>query len=790
MKLVFLPHVREGIVPTGSAAARPQAAVALRLESPGRTARDVTRVMPLLGPGDIVTIEPRQVLRVTPSPGTRDAEPEFFPAIEFDAPDLPWRYSPAVPDGNRILPWIVLVVIESAPAVSVTQGREGQSPWILRLPADVGRRELPDLSDAWAWAHAQVACADAGQVASTLASNPDRTLSRLLAPCRLLPFRLYHACVVPAFLSGRISGLGGNPVNHPLLVTGLEPAWSAADVPDELPVYYAWTFRTGEAGDFESLAQRLHAAPLDAASIPSTPLHLSLPSGDGSLRVDWEPPLRVRGQKTSTPRRPTAAVTQIRSALAPGSQTRRVLGPAYFGQPWREDRPLTPIAEWGPELNLTPMLRAAAGLGAEAVRAEQESLVAAASDQLDAFRARQREGRRRQLATTIVNRVKLRLASAPEEEATRVFAPLAAATQRTASNVGIYTVAGRRIARKEWTTAVSRQPRPQPRQLPPGIADIDLSGVLIDAVALVPAVTLEPVREIPAPVAPVDTTAIPTGQFAPRFARPMSEPLAERYPELMLPGAGSIAPDAVLLVESDPSFLEAFLVGANQELNYELLWRGLPADARATAFRRFWGHADGSDDIDDIRTWDPANTIGTHVKTDASMILLLRSELVRRYPSVLVAAVPAAWNFNGVRPDGTRSPVKNPANFVLPAFRGKIGADVLFAGFSRPSLADAIGATSPDGEPGWFFLLSENPGEPRFGLDPTAAAAPVTRATLSWQHLSPAPSGPYAPAASFPTVADVGFTPQNATAATMANLVRQRPFRAFLHASLLIRPGA
>jgi hypothetical protein len=789
MKLVFLPHVREGIVPTGSAAARAQAAVALRLESPGRTARDVTRVIPLLGPGDIVTIEPRQVLRVTPSPGTRDAEPEFFPTIEFDAPDLPWRYSPAVPDGNRILPWIALVVIEAAPAVTVTQGREGQSPWILRLPADVARRELPDLSDAWAWTHAQVACANASEVASTLANSPDRTLSRLLAPRRLLPFRLYHACVVPAFLSGRITGLGGNPTGDPALVTGLEPAWSTSNVPEELPAYYVWTFRTGEAGDFESLAQRLHAAPLDA-TIPSTTLHLSLPSGDGSLRVDWEPPLRVRGQRTTTPRRPPAAVRQIQSALAPGSQTRPVLGPAYFGQPWLEERALTPITQWGPELNLTPMFRAAAGLGAEAVRTEQESLVAAASDQLETFRARQREGRRRRLAVTIVNRVKRRLAAAPEEETSRVFAPLAAATQRTASNIGVYTVAGRRIARKEWTAAVSAQLRPQPRPLPPGIADVDLSGVLVEAVVYVPAVPLEPVREIPAPVAPVDTTAIPTGHFSPRFGRPMSEPLAERYPELMLPGAGSIAPDGALLVESDPAFLEAFLVGANQELNYELLWRGLRADARATAFRRFWGHADGSDDIDDIRKWDTASAVGTHVKTGTSMILLVRSELVRRYPSVLVAAVPGAWNVSGVRSDGTRSPVKDPARLVLPAFRGRIGADVLYAGFSRPSLADAIGATTPAGPPGWFFLLSENPGEPRFGLDPSAGTAPVTRATLSWEHLSPAPDRPYAPAASFPAVPDAAFTPQNATAATMANLVRQRPFRAFLHASLLVRLGA
>jgi hypothetical protein len=36
-------------------------------------------------------------------------------------------------------------------------------------------------------------------------------------------------------------------------------------------------------------------------------------------------------------------------------------------------------------------------------------------------------------------------------------------------------------------------------------------------------------------------------------------------------------------------------------------------------------------------------------------------------------------------------------------------------------------------------------------------------------------------------VPDAAFIPANATAASVANLVRQRPFRAYLHASLLVR---
>jgi hypothetical protein len=844
MQLWFLPFVHEGLAATAIANARPQAPIALRLESPGRATRDISRAMPLLGPGDVVAIEPRQVLRVTPAAGTGDAEPDFFPAIEFDAPDLPWAYSPVVADQVRVLPWMILAVIEATPDVSIAAGERGQSPYILRMPEAVARRELPELTDTWAWAHAQVACDTVGEVASTLAGHPDRTLSRLIAARRLLPFRGYVACVVPAFLTGVIAGLGGDPSTDPLVVTGQEPAWTPSRVPAALPVYYTWTFRTGEAGDFESLAQRLRAAPLDASVTP-TPLHLSLPEGDRQLTVDWEAPLHVPGATPTKPPRPAEAVTQLGRALEPGTPARPVLGPAYYGSPWVDERGVTPLTHWNAELNATPMLRAAAGLAADAVRADQDALVTAASEQLDAFRARQRVGRRQQLAATVVNRVKRRLANAPQAQVARVFAPMAVTSQFAASNVGLYTAAGRRIVRKvsvvtggahagggaaaplgDATLATRADPLTATPITTAGLAtptvtgtfttphtpatdtsleatsaDItstpgsgaELAPVLIPAVEYHPLVPRIPVAEPPPPIAPVDAPAIPTGGFTPRFARPMSEALAERHPELMLPGAGSIDANGVLVVESNPAFVEAFLVGANQELNYELLWRGLPSDLRATAFRRFWGHAGDVDDIGDIGSWDGATAVGSHVMAGASMILLVRSELVRRYPGVLVAAVPGEWN-GGTLP---RTPVKDPSRVVLPAFRGRIGSDVLYAGFAQPSITAAIGANTPAGDAGWFFLLSENPGDPRFGLDPDAESATPTRATLAWTHLQLPDGARYATVASFPPVADaifppanVSFTPANATAASIATLTRQRPFRAFLHASLLVRPSA
>ena len=772
MNLFFLPFVRQGLTPAANAGARAQVSVAFRLESQGQPARDIARTLPLLGPGDVVAIEPRQVLRVSPVAGARDAEPDFFPLIEFDAPELPWAYSPTVPSGSRLRPWLVLVVVEADPAVRLARGEQGQSPWILNLPADRARKELPDLADAATWAHAQVACETADQVAATLAAQPDRTLSRLLAPRHLRPNRGYVAAVVPTYLSGRIAGLGEDPTGHPALVNGLEPAWTALDVPTRLPAYYAWTFRTGDAGDFESLAQRLHAVQLDPAG-ERTAMHLSLPSSTGGLAVDWEAPLRVPDQVAQRARRPTAAVNEIRTALRGGTSP-PILGPSYFGEPWTDARAVTPIAAWAPEVNLTPALRAAAGLGSDVVRAEQDQLVEAARAQLDAFTAEQRKGRRRQLAAAFVNRVAGRLAAAPARERQRVTAPMAV-RQKQASDFGAYTVAGRRIVRKTWMAVSGSGPAPTsiPGPSPAVIAAIQLAPVLVRQPAVAP----------PPPPA-TDAAAIPTGAFAPRFARPMSEPLAERFPELMLPGLGSIPAEGVALVETNEAFVEAFLLGANQELNYELLWRGLPSDRKATAFRRFWGRTDDGDDIDHLSTWTPDSTVGSHTRGAASMVLLVRGELVRRYPSMSIATVPAVWNTNE-----SRSPVANAAGLKRPAFRGRIGDDVLYAGFAGTTPEDAVGTpVKTDNKPGLFFLLAENPGDPRFGLDPDGGSTPPQRATLSWTQLTLAADAAYATLPAFPVVNDANFNPASATAASMANLVRQRPFRAFMHASLLVRP--
>src|SRR6185295_17824264 len=78
------------------------------------------------------------------------------------------------------------------------------------------------------------------------------------------------------------------------------PAWTltaAAPLQVQLPVYYSWPFRTGQAGDFESLAQRLR---------------ISSPPGLGQRTIDIGHP-----GFALPPTVPSSATVKMEGALMP-----------------------------------------------------------------------------------------------------------------------------------------------------------------------------------------------------------------------------------------------------------------------------------------------------------------------------------------------------------------------------------------------------------------------------------------------------------------------------------------
>src|SRR5262249_39354089 len=124
---------------------------------------------------------------------------------------------------------------------------------------------------------------------------------------------------------------------------------------------------------------------------------------------------------------------------------------------------------------------------------------------------------------------------------------------------------------------------------------------------------------------------------APIFTRPMYEALDAYDRGWLVPGIGAIQePNLVTLLETNPDFTEAFLVGLSDEMGRELLWRGYPTDQRGTYFKRFW-EADQDELAQPIHLFSHT-ALGTHISAQAGgakgrIVLLVRGELIRRYPN-------------------------------------------------------------------------------------------------------------------------------------------------------------
>ena len=118
----------------------------------------------------------------------------------------------------------------------------------------------------------------------------------------------------------------------------------------------------------------------------------------------------------------------------------------------------------------------------------------------------------------------------------------------------------------------------------------------------------------------------------------------------------------------NPRFVEAYLVGLNEG------WRATGGGnfnrAEAAYFQNFWG---AKADIPSIDGFDGAGHLGDHTSdhaTGGKLVLLIRAELFRRYPSAVVSAVQAQWNGDGKTGLRDRQAISN--------FRGQIGPDVNF----------------------------------------------------------------------------------------------------------------
>ena len=194
--------------------------------------------------------------------------------------------------------------------------------------------ELPNPAAAWLWAHAQVTTfsSDTDSIPDLIKQQPERALSRVIAPRYLRPSTSYLVCLVPTF----------DPTPDPSSAS-LGWAWQHSTPPAAvtLPVYYSWRFTTTNIeADFSTLVQQLK--PWEQGGVGVRPMDISnagagMPSpaaGQPPWTIGLEGSLRQRrrrGSRSGAGVTPTVETTIEQALAARIDGTAGELSPPTYG---------------------------------------------------------------------------------------------------------------------------------------------------------------------------------------------------------------------------------------------------------------------------------------------------------------------------------------------------------------------------------------------------------------------------------------------------------------------------
>jgi hypothetical protein len=435
----------------------------------------------LFGPGDVVGVDPRMVIRTEPRQFTINFEPNYLSGIEFDTPDFPWLFTPAAPNGDRLRPWVALIVLKQSEFTTPSVAPNPLPTIVVQTMA-----ALQDLAGSWNWAHVQIS-GDAS-LADSLASAPGNVISRLLCPRRLDPETSYSAFLVPAFQNGVQVGLGQDVSG----VATSDPAWTQnTQAPLTLPFYFRFDFNTSDGGDFESLVRSLTPTVLPA-TVGQRPMDVQhpdpgIPSAGGPLGLDGALESVTSTETVWSGADKDAFQTALQAWInqtapatddpanpktypAPGDP---VVVPPIYGR-WQAAVSTVnrAAAGWLNDLNLDPRNRSVAGIGTEIVQSEQTQLMASAWQQVDGVLQANQMLKEAQLARAVSQQLyRQHLVTAQPETLFNFTAPLhsrllASPTTVTAkiraSRVPqrMFSGAFRKVARLPWRLGMAQNGAP------------------------------------------------------------------------------------------------------------------------------------------------------------------------------------------------------------------------------------------------------------------------------------------------------------------------------------------
>ncbi|MCI6893608.1 MAG: hypothetical protein MR850_02280 [Bacteroidales bacterium] len=279
-KMLFIPYLRKGysryIVEEDNLGkpingGKTSTSINFRVEFDTKSALDnnqeetvsIDKEFIIAGPGEITNLDFNQIVDYSPKMGAVKMSMEYMPFIELADEDFPWRYTPLkATSQGKLRPWLTLLALKSD-EFELKQTVKKQQ-YIVISSSNGLKGVIPEPTRLYELAHIHVNFDEKRleeynkglnkDLGKFLEKYPERGVARLLCNRQLEPDTEYTAFVVPTFEQGRLSALGKSYEGVPVQ----EAAW---DNPEnitslELPVYFKWTFTTGDAG-FLTLARRL-----------------------------------------------------------------------------------------------------------------------------------------------------------------------------------------------------------------------------------------------------------------------------------------------------------------------------------------------------------------------------------------------------------------------------------------------------------------------------------------------------------------------------------------------------
>jgi hypothetical protein len=164
---------------------------------------------------------------------------------------------------------------------------------------------------------------------------------------------------------------------------------------------------------------------------------------------------------------------------------------------------------------------------------------------------------------------------------------------------------------------------------------------------------------------------------------------------------GTLQKNSVVAMQTNPRFIDCYLLGLNTQLHNELHWRNIAIEPTATPLLTFWRHVnfttgEREPEIRPIVGWPADSKLGdtTHqvlhpgdAGGNNDLVIVFRTDLFRRYPKTLIYLVrdPDAGSPDDrlTAPPILNYEVQDRANriYIGPNFHGTLDRDIVFFSF-------------------------------------------------------------------------------------------------------------